>query len=49
MKNPIKYDTGWRRLDNILAAIAFGSVTLLFAVGAGMLSFFLWAHWQIFK
>lgn len=48
MKNPIKYDTGYKRLDNFLSAVAYGVAILGFFVVAAGLSALLWLHWKLY-
>ena len=48
MKKPVEYNTGWKRLDNFLTAVAYGVAILGFFVVAAGLSALLWLHWRIY-
>ena len=48
MKNPIKYDTGYKRLDNFLSAVAYGIAVTALVTTAGLLSTVLWLHWRLY-
>ena len=45
MKNPIKYCTGWKRLDNFLSAVAYGVSVLGAIIIAWLASWMLWFLW----
>lgn len=48
MKNPIKYDTGYKRLDNFLSAVAYGITIASLLCLASIASLVLWAHWKLY-
>lgn len=48
MKDTIKYNSGWKRLDNFLSAVAYGVVLTALVTIAGLLSTLLWVHWRMY-
>ena len=48
MKSPVRYDTGWKRLDNFLSAVAYAVVLVALMALAGAVSFLFWAHWRMY-